>query len=61
MQEVTCYECGKQGHIKPDCPQLPKKSGFKSKNENKYKKAYVAWEDNEISSSSNSDSEESAN
>ena len=61
MQEVTCYECGKQGHIKPDCPQLPKKSGSKSKKENKYKKAYVAWEDNEISSSSNSDSDESAN
>ncbi|XP_050882935.1 uncharacterized protein LOC127086256 [Lathyrus oleraceus] len=61
MQEVTCYECGKQGHIKPDCPQLPKKSGFKSKKENKYKKAYVAWEDNEISSSSDSDSDESAN
>ncbi|XP_050877803.1 uncharacterized protein LOC127081601 [Lathyrus oleraceus] len=61
MQEVTCYECGKQGHIKLDCPQLPKKSGFKSKKENKYKKAYVAWEDNEISSSSDSDSDESAN
>ncbi|XP_050914601.1 uncharacterized protein LOC127129463 [Lathyrus oleraceus] len=61
MQEVTCYECGKQGHIKPDCPQLSKKSGFKSKKENKYKKAYVAWEDNKISSSSDSDSDESAN
>src|ERR1044072_1408450 len=22
-QDVTCYECGKQGHIKPDCPKLP--------------------------------------
>ena len=61
IQEVTCYECGKQGHIKPDCPKLSKKGGFKSKKGFKNKKAYVAWEDNEISSSSDSDSDESAN
>ena len=26
--DVTCYECGEKGHIKPDCPKL--KSGGKS-------------------------------
>ena len=37
-QEVTCYECGKQGHIKPDCPKLSKKGGYKSKKGFKNKK-----------------------
>ena len=60
-QEVTCYECGKQGHIKPDYPKLSKKGGYKRKKEFKNKKAYVAWEGNEISSSSDSDSDESVN
>ena len=60
-QEITCYECGKQGHIKRNCPKLSKKGGFKGKKGFKNKKAYVAWEDNEISSLSDSDSDESAN
>lgn len=60
-QEVTCYECGKQGHIKPDCPKLAKKGGFKGKKDFKNKKAYVAWDDKEISSSSKSESDECAN
>ena len=60
-QEVTCYECGKQGHIKLVCPRLSKKGGFKGKKDFKNKKAYVAWEDNEISSSSESESDECAN
>lgn len=60
-QDVTCYECGKQGHIKPDCPKLLKKGGLKDKKKFRNKKAYVAWDDNEISSSSDSDSDESAN
>jgi hypothetical protein len=41
-QEVTCYKCGKQGHIKSDCPKLSKKGGFKGKKDFKNKKAYVA-------------------
>ncbi|XP_050908932.1 uncharacterized protein LOC127122675 [Lathyrus oleraceus] len=62
MQDVTCYECGKQqGHIKSDCPKLSKKGGFKGKKEFKNTKAYVAWEDNEISSSSGSESDDYAN
>ncbi|WJX73142.1 hypothetical protein P8452_56955 [Trifolium repens] len=28
-QNVICYECGKQGHIKTDCPNLAKKNSFK--------------------------------
>ncbi|XP_058733367.1 uncharacterized protein LOC131604975 [Vicia villosa] len=60
-QDVTCCECGKQGHIKPDCPKLSKNGGVKGKKDLENKKAYVAWEDNEISSSSDSDSDESAN
>ncbi|XP_050909962.1 uncharacterized protein LOC127123830 [Lathyrus oleraceus] len=60
-QDITCYECGKQGHIKLDCSKLSKKGGFKGKKEFKNKKAYVSWEDNEISSSSRSESDESVN
>lgn len=54
----TCFECGKQGHIKLNCPvylkqQLAEK---KRKKDGKRKKAYVAWEDNAtISSNSFSD------
>lgn len=60
-QNVTCYECGKQGHIKMECPNFTKKSGFKSRKETKSKKAYIAWDDNEVSSSFDSESEEYAN
>lgn len=60
-QDVTCYECGKQGHIKTYCPKLTKKSGFKSRKETKSKRAYIAWEYNEISSSSNSENDENEN
>jgi hypothetical protein len=38
--------------MKSDCPTLPKKSGHKGKKEFKPKKAYIALDDNEISSSS---------
>ena len=41
-QNVTCYECGKQGHIKTDCPRLAKKSSFKRRKGSKPKKAYIA-------------------
>lgn len=60
-QDVICYEYGKQGHINRYCLKLSKKGSFKSKKETENKKAYVAWDDNEISSSSNSDSDECAN
>ncbi|KAK2454205.1 gag-protease polyprotein [Trifolium repens] len=60
-QNITCYECGKQGHIKTDCPKLAKKRSFKRRNGSKPKKAYIAWDDNEVSSSSDSESERYAN
>src|ERR1044072_1536791 len=57
----TCFESGKQGHIKVDCPQLQKKNSFntfKGKKDKKPRRAYIAWEDNELSSTSSSDNED---
>lgn len=44
-----------------DCPKLTKKNGFKIRKDSKYKRAYIVWEDNEISSSSDSKSDECEN
>jgi len=60
-QNITCYECGKHGHIKTECPKLSKKSSFKRRKESKPKRAYIAWDDNEVSSSSDPESGEYAN
>ncbi|KAF1864745.1 hypothetical protein Lal_00039914 [Lupinus albus] len=39
-----CFECGKPGHMKMDCPNI-KKSSFKGQNELKNgRRAYIAWE-----------------
>ncbi|XP_028215037.1 uncharacterized protein LOC114397121 [Glycine soja] len=59
----TCFECGKQGHIKSKCliylrKQLAEKKGKKDK---KQKKAYIAWEDNGSTSSDSSSEEDVAN
>jgi len=55
--KLTCYGCGKQGHMKADCPNLAnKEKNIEKKNykAGKGRKAYIAWEDNESSSSSSS-------
>ena len=52
---LNCYGCGKSGHLKSECLELTKtrkKSNFNfnRKKEKKGRRAYIAWEDNDISS-----------
>ncbi|XP_068504123.1 uncharacterized protein [Phaseolus vulgaris] len=60
INKYTCYGCGEQGHIKAECPnnEIKEKTDLKNEKRGKAKKAYVAWDDNEVSSSSSSDDEE---
>ena len=51
----TCFGCGKQGHIKAYCPNIENKERGPSKKlekKGKTKGAYIAWQDNDASSSS---------
>jgi len=62
--KLTCFGCGKQGHIKADCPNLVnKEKTIEKKNykTGKGRKAYIAWEDNASSSSSSSQEDIEAN
>jgi len=62
--KLTCYGCGKQGHMKADCPNLAnKEKSIEKKNYKvgKGRKAYIAWEDNASSSSSSSQEDFEAN
>jgi len=47
--KFTCFGCGKQGHMKVDCPSLANKEKANEKRSHKSregKKAYIAWKDN---------------
>uniref|UniRef100_A0A151UET3 Retrovirus-related Pol polyprotein from transposon TNT 1-94 n=1 Tax=Cajanus cajan TaxID=3821 RepID=A0A151UET3_CAJCA len=50
----NCFECGKPGHIKAECPNLLKKQQEenKMKKNGKGKRVYIAWEDNDSSTTS---------
>ena len=52
----TCFGYGKPGHIKVDCPnnQNKEKSASKKSDKGKGRRAYISWEENDVSSSSNS-------
>ena len=52
----TCFGCGKPGHIKIDCPnnQNKEKPASKKSERGKGKRAYISWEENEVSSTSDS-------
>ncbi|XP_057450566.1 uncharacterized protein LOC130742474 [Lotus japonicus] len=54
---ITCFECKKPGHIKPDCPKLAKKSGKKPFY--KKKKALAAgWDESEDGSEDEDEDED---
>ncbi|XP_004500178.1 uncharacterized protein [Cicer arietinum] len=58
---ITCYECGKTGHIRSECYKLQNKSKAvktKGKDPQPSKRAYVAWNDNDEDSSDDSEDEE---
>ena len=60
----SSIECGKQRHIKANCPTyLKKQQGGDKKRKKSFKKrrAYIAWDDNDVSSSSDLSEEEEAN
>ncbi|MCH88300.1 phytoalexin-deficient 4-2 protein, partial [Trifolium medium] len=53
----SCFGCGKFGHLKSECPDLIKPKGkASSSDKSKGRRAYIAWEDDETSSTQ-SDSE----
>ena len=61
-KQIVCYECGKPGHIKSECFQLQNKNKFvkaKGKDQKfpKSKKAYIAWDENEVSSETSEEEE----
>ncbi|VFQ79940.1 unnamed protein product [Cuscuta campestris] len=40
--QITCYECGNVGHVKPECPKLKKKEELK-KGKNKKMQMLASW------------------
>ena len=61
--KYTCFGCGKTGHIITDCPdnQTRDKSASKKFEMNKGRRAYISWEENEVSSTSSSSTEDEEN
>jgi len=62
--KYTCFGCGDQGVIKVDCPNTEnkEKTEFKKGERTcKAKKAYIAWEENDVSSSNSSSEDAEAN
>ncbi|XP_068498531.1 uncharacterized protein [Phaseolus vulgaris] len=59
----TCFGHGKTGHIKTDCPnnQSKDKSTSKRVERSKGRRAYISWEENEVSSTSSSSTENEEN
>jgi len=55
--KYTCFGCGEQGHIKAECPNKESQEN-KSHKKSKSKRAYIAWDDSGVSSSSSYASEE---
>ena len=55
----TCFGCGKTGQIKSDCPnnQIKEKPANKKVERSKGRKTYISWEENEVSSTSSSPTE----
>jgi len=56
FSNYTCFGCGKTGHIKVDCPnnETKEKPASKKVERSKGRRAYISWEENEVSSTSNS-------
>jgi len=62
--KLVCFGCGKQGHMKAECPSIATKDKAPEKKNNKSGKtrhAYISWEDNATSSSCSSEYEIEAN
>jgi len=58
ISKFSCYNCGKQGHIKVECPNVNKEKGKvgdrKKEKKAKERRAYITWEDNDDSTSTSS-------
>lgn len=57
----TCFNCKKKDHIRSKCHQIQKKNDKMEKRpqgDKKARKAYIAWEDNDMDSSDESNDEE---
>nr|AFN88195.1 phytoalexin-deficient 4-2 protein [Phaseolus vulgaris] len=62
--KYTCFGCGEKGHIKAECPKSEAKETIdfkKRERRGKTNKAYIAWGDNEVSSSNSPSEDAEAN